>query len=186
MMEQERNNRPEKRKKYKGIKLTALLAALLLLLTAAITGTVAFLTTQTNEVTNEFVPGEVTCAVSNGVVTNTGTVNAYLRAAVVVNWVDGEGNIYGEPPAYTVSVGSGWFLCDSDGYYYHTNPVAADASAAALTASTNDPAPVGCTLQVQVLAEAMQADGVDGSGNHPVELAWKVTVNESTGSITKN
>ena len=168
------------------IKVTAVLMAVALILTGAYYGTVAFLATGTNVVSNEFVPGEVTCAVSNGVVTNTGTVSAYLRAAVVVNWVDAEGNIYGQSPAYSVTAGSGWFLCTGDGYYYYSDPVAAGASVSALTAAVNESAPSGCTLQVLVLAEAIQADGVDGSGDHPVELAWQVSVNDSTGSISKN
>ena len=61
-------------------------------------------------VTNSFTPSEVTCQVveefENGVSTektgvvieNTGDASAYIRAAIVVNWVDEKGGIAAEAP----------------------------------------------------------------------------------------
>ena len=41
----------------------------------------------------------------------------------------------------------------------------------------------GCKQQVTILAQAIQAEGVDAEGKRPVELAWGVTVN-ADGTIS--
>ena len=70
------------------------LALVALLLTCAVGGTVAYLVTKTDAVTNTFTPGRVTVRVEDTVsgnvkkdvkITNTGNTSAYIRVAIVAN-----------------------------------------------------------------------------------------------------
>ena len=66
---------------------------------------------------------------SSGPVVNTSNIDAYIRATVVINWVDDKGNIAAQKPEagkdYTISYASntGWWPGD-DGFYYYSSPVA--------------------------------------------------------------
>ena len=86
--------RHEAKKEQKNRKLPLSVIALILIFTVLAGGTVAFLATRTDKVENTFVPGVVTCEVtenttatskSNVQSKNTGNVSAYLRAYVVFN-----------------------------------------------------------------------------------------------------
>ena len=115
-------------------------------------GTIAFLSAETGTVTNKFTPGEVTTAVvetntdagakTNVFVKNTGNVEGYIRAAVVVTWQNESGQVYGSAPVSKLEVTgddpynyeivlsdsendgkSGEWKLASDGFYYWTEPV---------------------------------------------------------------
>lgn len=160
-------------------KKRAVYAAVLiaLLLTTAVGGTLAYLSTQSTAVQNEFRPTEVTCKVnepgwedgsttkSNVSIQNVGDVPAYIRAAIVVTWQDGNGNVLGQAPVpgtdYTLSIGSGWSK-GSDGFYYYRTPVPAGDSTGVLIESCQVTAAApaaGYTLHVEVLGSAIQAEG---------------------------
>ena len=148
----------------------ALLVSLAVLLTVAVGVTIAFLADRTPEVENTFTPSRVACAVNevteNQVYTvkNTGDTTAYIRAAVVVNWVNDAGQVYAQAPSFTVTPenteNTNWVL-GSDGYYYYKLPVEVGAvieeklTVALLPESAT--APAGHTLQVEVVASAIQA-----------------------------
>ena len=172
-------------KNRKGI---AVLIAVALLLCAGIGGTIAWLTAKSDEVKNTFEPGRVPPVISETIsgteksdiyITNSGNVNAFLRAAVVVNWVNSAGQyVNGTLPALPSGLGSGWIL-HTDGYYYYTEAVApGDATETPLFASAieepND-GPEGCHLQVTILAESVQADGMTDDGTKKaVKDAWGI------------
>ena len=119
-------------------KVILLAVSLLLILSAAIGGTVAYLIDQTGSITNTFTPVKVTPginenfdrSVKNDVqITNTGDIPAYIRVKVVVTWKDEHGNVYGAAPVlgtdYTWQIpGTDWGK-GSDGFYYYTKPVPA-------------------------------------------------------------
>ena len=147
----------------------ALLVSLAVLLTVAVGVTIAFLADRTPEVENTFTPSRVACAVNevtkNQVYTvqNTGDTTAYIRAAVVVNWVNDAEQVYAIAPTYTVTPenteNTNWVL-GSDGYYYYKMPVEAGAYIdETLTVMLDDGSivPTGHTLQVEVIASAIQA-----------------------------
>ena len=80
--------------------------SLVLVLGLSVGGTLAYLVTSTGPVTNTFTPGEVKTEIKeefandikeNVYVTNTGTVDAYIRAQIVINWVDKDGNMVADP-----------------------------------------------------------------------------------------
>jgi hypothetical protein len=73
------------------IKTVILFAALLIVIGAAVNGSVAFLFTNTDDVINTFVPGSVTGEITetfnadsktSAKIKNTGNVTAYVRVAV--------------------------------------------------------------------------------------------------------
>ena len=162
------------------------LLALVLLLTLVITGTVAFLATGTNSIVNTVTPSHVTTQVvetldgntkSDVMIKNTGDTDAYIRATYVVNWVDSEGKIYAAQPeegtAYTVVLnegsGSDQWTQGNDGYYYYNREVPAtaghDYTGVLITSITpKGAAPAGYTLQVTIIAEGIQSQGMGATG----------------------
>jgi len=164
-----------------------LLAAAALLLAAG--GVYAYITAQTAPVTNRFDPVEVTCQVEetfdgtvkeNVCIRNTGDINGFIRAAVIVTWVDGDGKVLSTAPVegadYTVVWGSDLWLKGSDGFWYHSRAVAPGSATSQLIHTlTPGTCPEGYTLQVQILATAIQADPPAAAEN-----AWGVTVSGYT------
>ena len=192
----------EERSRTKGRKRAALLSVALVG-ALAVGGTMAFLSTQSGTVENAFVPGTVACEVVESFkdgdaekkdvyVQNTGDVDAYVRAAISASWVKAEtdtlgtkGDVHGsmlvKGEDYTLATGSDWKL-HSDGLYYYKGEVAGGASTTNLVVScapVAGKAPDGYVLQVDVIASAVQADGVDAKGNRAVELAWNVDFDDS-------
>lgn len=165
-------------------KKTIALIALIVILTCAVGGTLAWLVDSTGPVTNTFTPGMITCEInetnsggvkSNVTVTNTGNVSAYIRAAIVINLVDSEGNVYAKAPAagtdYNMTpAASGW--TKKGDYYYYNGAVAASGTTTNLIDSiTEVGSHDGYHLQVTVLAEAIQAEGGNGTQS-AAENAW--------------
>lgn len=147
------------------------LAALVLLLCAAVGGTLAWMTAQSDTVKNTFTPAEVTTKIEETIsgtsksgitVKNTGDVEAYVRAAIAMAWVDASGKPVGSSTALpTLPNPSNDWVKGSDGIYYYTQPVApGDTTATAIfTTAITEPTdkPANCHLQVTVLAEAIQS-----------------------------
>lgn len=173
------------------------LLALALAGALAVGGTVAWLSASTSAVTNTFEPGKVETTVveetDDGVkddvkITNTGDVPVYVRAKVVVNWVDvTTGAVSASAPAsgtdYTAGFNpnGGWTQGD-DGFYYYTSQVAPGASTGVLLTGckpVEGKAPAGCVLSVEVLDEAIQALPAGA-----VEDAWGVKVG-ADGELTE-
>ena len=170
------------------------LVALLVLLCCTVAGTLAYLVDSTDPVTNTFTPASVTTQVEeefNGTtksdvrIKNTGNIDAYIRAAVIVNWADAQGNVSGTPVKdsdYTIIYNeSDWFQ-GSDGYWYYTKPVAPNDGLTDILIKSCAPAanmaPEGYDLQVTILADGIQSVPADA-----VQQAWGVTV-DSSGQLT--
>ena len=168
---------------------TVLLMAILMLIGVAAGSTVAYLITKTDDVANTFEYGRVSCAVKedfdgktkkeNVHIQNTGNVNAYIRATVVVNWLDEDNNIVASVPEgykcnLTVNTGgnSKW-VQGKGGYYYYTSPVApgesTEGSLLTCTVEYPDNNPE-YTLSVEILATAVQSEPASAVYN-----AWGVT-----------
>lgn len=146
-----------------------LVLALVLLLGLAIGGTVAYLNESTGEVENNITPGTVVGVIEETVknnaktsitVKNEGTVACYVRAAVVINWVNEDGDICTRHSNPGFVLGSGWEQ-GTDGYYYHTNPVKPGKSTSNLLGEklVMTQEEDGCILQVEILSSAIQAAG---------------------------
>ena len=176
-------------------KVILLAVSLVLILSAAIGGTVAYLIDQTGSITNTFTPVKVTPEVTedfdkkvknNVQITNTGDIPAYIRVKVVVTWKDAQDNVYGAAPVlgtdYTWTSGSDkWFL--KDGFYYYSEPVAAKGTTGVLFTACQpvaDRAPEGYSLSVDIHAQAIQAEPAAA-----VQDAWGVTV-RADGTLSAN
>lgn len=175
------------RRRHNG-KSVALLAAVVMVLGTLVGTTVAYLFMGTDSIVNTFTPSSVTVEidekfdnkVKNDVtVKNTGDVDAYIRAAVVVTWQDSEGQIYPTAPVagtdYTVSYpGNGWQ--EHNGYYYYTSVVAPEASTGILLTAckpVEGRTPDGYHLVVEILASAIQSEPETA-----IQDAWKVTIDK--------
>ena len=172
------NNRRVHRRRNKKKKALYMFLSIALLLTLAVGGTVAYVVARTAAVENRFGPGSVSSSVNdNGQVTNNGNVDAYIRTAVVVNWMDANGNVYGIRPNYSISVNSNWKQIGD--FYYYTDEVAPNATTATapVTVSVSgNPPSAAYSLSVEIVAEALQADGETDSGNTPAyQDAWGIS-----------
>lgn len=147
------------------VKGAALFLSIALLLTLAAGGTIAYVIRQTNSLENRFEAGCVASSVNvEGKVTNDGNVDAYIRAAVVVNWMDGSGNVYGLKPSCTISANEGWI--EKDGFFYYTSPLGPEETTKTAPASvgeTGEAPSDAYSLSIEIVAEAIQAEGMGAS-----------------------
>ena len=175
-----------------GGRKTALILSLCLIFALAVGTTFALLKASTAPVENTFTAAKSGTDIveeldgslkKSIIVKNTGTAVSYVRVKLVMNWVDGDGNVSATPVDITPSITDNWF--EQDGIYYYMMPVApVDAKPDNVTTNllktpiTQDTAPEGYHLEVTVLAESIQA-----APSTAVEGAWKVTVG-SDGNLT--
>lgn len=193
----EPQRKPVRRRRRRNHKSIALLVSLVLLVTALVGGTVAWLTTNTEQVENTFTPSHVTCAVvetftaggtvkENVTIANTGDTDAYIRATYIVTWQDEQGNVYGTAPVagqdYRVTLNldsnttpTGW-KPGADGYYYycsvvHPGETGNQTDVLIRECQVLKAAPAeGYTLHVEILAQAIQSSPIT-AGNQ----AWGLT-----------
>lgn len=178
-----------KRRQHRGRR-AAVIASVLLLLAPAVGGTVAWLSTRTDAVTNTFLPSKVSCKVEEGFdgttkthvnVKNTGDTDAYIRVKLVSYRTNEAGDHIGgvaELPKF--SLGANWV--SYEGFYYYTLPVAPGAAPDSnladrieLTGEYKDAD--GGRQAIDVMAEAIQSVPPEAMGQ-----AWGVSITE--GSVT--
>lgn len=171
-------------------KVILLVVSLLLVMVLSIGGTLAWLTADTAPVVNTFTAGEVTTTVveelKDGVKNDVRikndekSVDAYIRAMVVVTWQNDDGNVYGTAPVenmdYTITWSgieyNNWFKIGD--YYYHKAAVKPGNSTSVLFTKckpVEGKAPEGYHLCVEVISSAIQAEP-----DTAVENAWGITV----------
>lgn len=182
-----KNKNGRKVKRLRWNRSFVVLASVLVLIIGLVGTTLAFLYDSTTPVINTFTPTKVTGEITedfkdnvknNVQVKNTGDIDAYIRAMVVVTWQDDAGNVYATAPVegtdYNVSYpGNGW-VKHTDGYYYYTSKVAPNASTGILLTGckpVEGKAPEGYHLVVEILSDAIQAEPEDA-----VKEAWSVNV----------
>lgn len=173
-------------------KLTSTVVAIALLLTLTVGGTVAWLFTKTDPVTNTFTPSSVACKVTenfdketgkktNVNVENTGNIAAYIRVKLVTYRTNDNGqHIGGTAVIPTFTPGDGWVKYGD--YYYYTKPVAPGKSPAAnlisrIELETNYTDADGGKQAIDVMAEAIQSVPDTAIGQ-----AWGVTI--ADGQVT--
>ena len=181
-------------------KSVALLVSLVLVLGAAVGGTIAWMFDQTEAVTNTFTVATVSTDVeedttggvkSNVKIKNTGDIPAYIRATVVVTWQDEDGNVYGKAPEertdYRISYNTsdqadpvGKWTKAADGFWYWSKPVAAKALTGELITRcepVEGKTPEGYGLNVEIIGSGIQAMPADA-----VKEAWASGVSGVTGT----
>lgn len=184
----------------------AAIAAVALAGALAVGGTIAWLTDDADPVVNTFQPASVPITVVEGFdgatkenvkIQNEGNVRAYIRAYATVNWVDADGNVvanvpdgYSYEPADPFVEAEGWEL-GADGFYYYLTPVEANDND---QATTDDMTGIliksikqsnsgeDYSLQVDIVAQSVQADGVSADGTPAVADAWSSGVSGIDGN----
>ena len=168
---------PKSNRKY-----TITLVSLILILTIGVGGTLAYLITSTGEVKNTFTPAnneiEITEDFDKEVKKNVGVKNksdfpVFVRVQFVETWMEGN-KIVVTPDGVTVNypaANSGW-VKHTDGFWYYTKPV--DAGATQLLygeagITVTKPADVTAELNLEVLAQSVQAEPIDA-----VQELWGV------------
>lgn len=161
-----------RRRKTKS-KASLLLASLLLILAVGVFGSISYLIDTSNAVTNTFIPGTVDPGIEEEfdgslkkdvVITNTGNVPAYVRAMIVVTWVDKDNNVLAEKPEkgtdYTMTgPESGWTKSTEDGYYYWNGAVQpGGATYNLITECEPREEKEGYSLSVEILTQSIQAE----------------------------
>ena len=179
--------------------------ALALLLFVTVGSTLAYIFTKTEPVENKFDPSKVSCAVvengndpvssgnvpvsskTNVQIKNTGDTDAYIRVAVVVNWMSADGTrvwatkpVAGEDYTIILDLTNGWSSVGD--YYYYGSAVApcvhkdGDEHTGCMTSvliSSCTPvagrAPDGYYLSVEIVASAIQSNGM---GANSAQEAW--------------
>ena len=182
-------------------KISAVAICLLLTVVMAVGGTLAYLFTNTQSVTNTFKPAQapneiqetmntdktVKSDVYISVPQNEKNVKVYIRVAMVATWQNSAGEIASVTPVagtdYIIDAGSSKWVKHTDGFYYYKEIVAPGGQTEKLFDSitvVDDKAPAGYTLHVELLSQSIQAEGTDASGKTPIEIAWKVKISGDT------
>lgn len=201
----------------KNMKKKALLTvSVALLLLVAVGTTLAYIFANTNPVENTFTPSKVSCAVvenngsqvsgeiqntgnskSNVKIKNTGDTDAYIRVAVVANWMSADGSsIWAQKPIedtdYTVTLASatGW-IRGADGYYYYGKDVSPNNLTDILIteAKLKDGvvAPKGTDGAQYYLSLEIVASAIQSKPDYVVENEWSnemVSVDSNNGTLT--
>ena len=152
-------------------KSLVLLVCVTLLLTFAVSGTVAFLADSSSSVVNTFEPTQVSVTVTDKinsnnektdvVITNTSNIKAYIRAEVIANWCNDKGQVVLPLTDFSLTLGEWWSMID--GYYYYKYPVEARKVVPnALCESYKAPAApyAGLHLEMDIIVQAIQAEGM--------------------------
>ncbi len=180
------------KKQVRCLKIVTLLSAFFLLTAVSVGSTLAYISTKTEDVKNTFTPSKVSCDVTEqfeGIkkssvnVKNTSDIDVFVRIKLITYRVNENGMHIGgaaEIPSFTL--GQGWVL-GIDGCYYYTSKVASQKSPE--NPLIGEP---GIELKkytdvdggyqvIEVMAEAIQAEGGVINGNPAVTEAWGVKVN---------
>lgn len=191
-------NKGISRRKKTRNKLSLLVASMILIAVFGVFGTVAYLTTKTDPITNTFTASTITPGIeekfdgetkSDVKLKNLGDIDAYIRAAVVISWVSEDGSkVSADVPTlkdYMMDGPADGWVKSTDGYYYYTSKVGAGKSTTNLINSvklnSGVTPPTGYYLSVEILAQAIQADpdsvvenvwssGVSGVKNGKLEI----------------
>lgn len=181
-------------KELRGAKKLNLILGLLLVALLGVAGTYAYLIATTSPVENSFTPATVSCKIdetftnnikTNVRIKNTSDVDAYIRASIVVSFVDANENTVGIVPVlntdYTMKLnpdGTSWFK-GGDGFYYCRAKVAQGDFTPVLITEAKPIRNSPYRLKIEIVASAIQS-----LPTNAVTDAWGVTV-DSNGMITE-
>ena len=180
---------------WSGKKAVAYLVLTVALSVAIVGTTLAYIIVKTNELNNTFTPGEVEITMTGSTIKNVQDTDVYVRAAVVVTWVNDNGTpgdktddvilstmpVEGTYKDYTITyhTDANW-VQGSDTFWYYKEPISKDESVTLIDGVTANTTMDGYTLRVQVISSAIQAEPADA-----VTGAWtSVTGVDASGKLT--
>lgn len=176
-----------------GKKLFLLLLAVIAITTVTAGGTLAYIATKSETVTNTFEPAQMSCVVEEAgfdgetktgvTVKNTSDTSAYIRVKLLPYWYDKDKDRIIAKSAWNVQekfiLSDEWFL-GSDGYYYHKEPVASQANTSELIESIKLEQD-NVTLARQVLE--IIASCIQSEPEAAVEVAWSAVDVDASGNL---
>lgn len=178
---------------FKRIKKSVVLTiATIVLLTAVVGGSLAWLDAETGIIKNIFgIPSmetDITENIDGNVkksvaITNKGDIDVYVRVAVVVTWKNDSG-IAPTAPVEGTDYTCNWkygensaWVKGADGFYYYKNVLSPSGVTSNLVENVkqadNATVPDGYKLSVEIITQTIQAQPKDA-----VESAWGVAVND--------
>ena len=189
------NEKKEKRqrKHWNRIGKWFVVLAVLLVGGGVTAGTIAYLQ-QEAKLVNEFTVGKVKVSIDeeftenvkkNVTLTNQGNVDAYVRAKILVYYVDKDGAIFGESPIlnqdYTMQMGNMDKFIEVGGMYYFQDPLPANGTTEVLIQECKETGSMkkDRTLVVDILGEGIQAH------SDAVREAWGDDVVVKDGKLVK-
>lgn len=197
-----KNGKYSRKQRRSHKRFAVVLVSLVLLCMMAIGTTLAYLVAEDKPVMNLFNPSEVTSKVNeesfdgsekkNVTIQNTGDISAFIRADIVVTWMDKDGNVLYEVPEldedYTIQLNTTDWV-EKNGFYYYKHEVkAGDSTSNLINSATAKTGNGEFFVSIEILSSAIQSIGVDAKGNKPIELAWGVDIaggNVSDATISK-
>lgn len=191
------------------LKKCTLALALVLLILVPIGGTLAFLMDTTQQVVNEFDPNTVPVDIvedfendvkENVKIQNKSEIKVYVRVDLIPTWQDKDGNVVGVSASLSdlnITWGDGFatnWKQGQDGFYYYLMPLepndddpdtVTDITTALIkeaTVKTEN----GYKMNLQVITQSIQAEGINSTTNHPpvVDMWESVTAVASNGKLT--
>ena len=200
-------------------KKTIAIISLALLILITVGTTLALVFSNTDSVENTFKPSKVSCAVvetlvngdnstttetsagtvsnftskSNVQIKNTGDTDAFIRVAVVVNWMSADGKVWAQKPIIGTDYQIAFNLKDKNGvdiweqgadeYWYCKKEVAPTKTTDILITEAKQlkPAPEGYYLSIEIVASAIQS-----TPDTTVEEQWKnnkVVIDANNGTL---
>ena len=169
--------------KQSGKKAIILFVLTAVLVTGAVSGTVAYLVTRTRDVPNTFHPAEIEISSwSFDDLVNAGDTEVYVRATLVAAWVSNEDKrtVWAVDPVentdYTLTIQNGWFK-GSDGFYYRSEKMNA-AQSVNFVHATQLTEKEGFTLRILVMYSAIQTEPAS-----VVEESWRVVKVDASGNL---
>ncbi len=180
---------------WSGKKAVAFLVLTVALSLAIVGTTIAYIIDYTESLKNTFTPGEVEITMTGSTIKNVQDTDVYVRAAVVVTWVNDNGTpddktddvilstmpVEGTDKDYTITYNTdaNW-VQGSDTFWYYKEPISKDESVTLIDGVTANTTMEGYTLRVQVLSSAIQAEPAEA-----VTGAWtSVTGVDASGKLT--
>lgn len=186
--------RKQRRKQERKVSALALVCIICCLVSGL---TLAYLVTSTDALVNVFGTPSFDTGISEDFkdeetkkdvkIQNTGDVDAYVRATVVVTWVNNDDQVYSTAPVENTDYEIEWktegtpWVKGSDGYWYYTTPLKPGEDTKILFTNckpVEGETPDGYYLSVEILSQSIQAEPEDA-----VKDAWGVTISE--GSVTE-
>lgn len=177
---------------HRGKAATALIS-LLLIFGITVAGTLAYLFVSSTLSSNSFRAVNVSSEVSesfsgssksNVMIHNTGDIDAFVRAALILTWEDDNGNAVNKSASLAdlnIILNTADWFCGSDGYYYCKTRLSPNGFTPVLVTSAAvrtdcDGYLAGYHLNLQILSEAIQAEPESAVNN-----AWSAV--HSGGSV---
>lgn len=182
--------RKQRRKQERRVSALALVCIICCLVSGL---TLAYLVTSTDALENVFGTPSFDTGISEDFkdnvkkdvkIQNTGDVDAYVRATVVVTWVNDNDQVYSTAPVENTDYQIEWktegtpWVKGSDGYWYYTTPLKPGGDTKILFTNckpVEGKTPDGYNLSVEILSQSIQAEPEDA-----VIEAWDVTVSNGT------